>query len=188
MANSGAHDETFMLPRHSGPAPSAPGPPPPPMAPAAPPAPAAPAAPGRRLTFEEVRKLVNENNKSQNFSNEAIICLIWKESGFKPDTRNPRSTATGLMQMTNGAVEDVNRNSPGRFSHEEMTDPAKNIQTGTLYLDIRVSRAGSSQVGMDRFGTGAGYSKNILECETCLKQQIASKNPKFEGCLHKFNL
>jgi hypothetical protein len=33
-------------------------------------------------TFEEIKKLVQANNKSKELSNESIICLIWKESGF----------------------------------------------------------------------------------------------------------
>src|SRR5207249_635405 len=95
------------------------------------------------LSYADVRKLVDGNNKST-LSTDLLVCLIWKESGFDPQDRNRRSSATGLMQMTNGAVQDVNRNTPKgvHFEHSEMTDPAKNIQCGTYYLQMRIDRAG----------------------------------------------
>ena len=47
-----------------------------------------------------------------------------------------------------------------------MSDAAKNIQCGTYYLDIAKNKLG----GVDSsFGTGPGYSKSIVVCEKCLK-------------------
>jgi hypothetical protein len=123
---------------------------------------------GALMTYDEMRTLVVANNKSTEFSNDFVICLIWKESGFDPLVRNASSTATGLMQMTKGAVEMVNSCTPSgiHFEHSEMGDAAKNIQCGTRYLDIAKNRMG----GIDKsFGTGAGYSKSIVVCEKCLK-------------------
>jgi hypothetical protein len=90
------------------------------------------------MTYEEIVKLVAENNQSKEFSNEFVTCLIWKETSFEPSEKNSKSSATGLMQMTKGAVEMVNRCSPKgvHFEHGEMTDAVKNVQCGTLYLDI----------------------------------------------------
>jgi membrane-bound lytic murein transglycosylase MltF len=120
------------------------------------------------LTYDEVAALVKENNKSQQFSDEFVICLTWKESGFRPWIISRTTSATGLMQMTKGAVEMVNKCAPRgiHFTHDDMTDAAKCIQCGTCYLDI----AEEKLAGVDKsFGTGLGYSKNIRACEVSLK-------------------
>jgi soluble lytic murein transglycosylase-like protein len=124
------------------------------------------------MTYDEVKTLVAENNMSTEFSNDFVTCLIWKESGFDPSVRNSGSTATGLMQMTKGAVDMVNKCTPPgiHFEHSDMTDGAKNIQCGTRYLDI----AKKKMAGIDKsFGTGKGYSKSIFACEKCLKNDAA---------------
>jgi membrane-bound lytic murein transglycosylase MltF len=134
------------------------------------------------MTYDEIKKLVSENNMSKDFSDEFVICLIWKESGFDPLIMNSESSATGLMQMTKGAVDMVNKCTPKgvHFEHEDMTDTAKNIQCGTMYLDIAKNRMG----GVDKsFGTGQGYSKSIVACEICLKGD--SEHPV--AALHKIH-
>ena len=133
-------------------------------------------------TFDEIRELVANNNKSAEFSDEFVICLIWKESGFDPDAKNSKSSATGLMQMTKAAVIMVNKNTPKgvHFEHPEMTDPGKNIQCGTYYLDIAKKKLG----GVDKsYGTGPGYSKSIIACENCLK----NGDEHTMVCLHKIH-
>jgi len=120
------------------------------------------------MTYEEIVKLVSANNQSKEFSNEFVTCLIWKETSFEPSEKNSKSTATGLMQMTKGAVDMVNKCSPKgvHFEHADMTDPVKNVQCGTLYLDIAKNKLG----GVDAsYGTGPGYSRNIVTCEAGLK-------------------
>ena len=120
------------------------------------------------MTLEEITQLVAANNQSTLFSNEFVTCLIWKESSFDPTQVAGTSTATGLMQMTKGAVEMVNECSPEgvHFTHAEMSDAAKCIQCGTRYLDIAKTKLG----GIDSsYGTGPGYSKSIVACETCMK-------------------
>jgi membrane-bound lytic murein transglycosylase MltF len=119
------------------------------------------------VTFDEVKKLVKTNNNSKIFSDEFVICLIWKESGFDPANKNSKSSATGLMQLTKPAVDLVNKNTPKgtHFDHSDMTDATKNIQCGTLYLDLAKTKLS----GVDKsYGTGPGYSKNIETCEACL--------------------
>jgi soluble lytic murein transglycosylase-like protein len=170
----------------SPPTPSSPSQPPPPSKPQPAPAPAAAKASNPTLSFDQVKQHVETNNKSTKVSNELVICLIWRESSFNPSAQSAGSTATGLMQITKGAVEEVNNNtSKGvHFEHNEMTDPAKNIQCGTYYLDLRIKKAKDDTArGVDGFGTGRGYSKNILECEKCLKSEPKNKN----DCLFKIH-
>ncbi len=134
------------------------------------------------LTFAQVQSHITSNNNAP-VSTELLLCLIWKESGFDPKLKNPSSSATGLMQVTRPAVDDVNRNTPKgvHFKHSEMTDPAKNIACGTRYLKLRIDREGGDvKKGMEGFGTGSGYADNILTCETCLQGKPSDPNT----CLH----
>lgn len=120
------------------------------------------------MKFDDMKQLVHENNRSKEFSDEYVICLIWKETSFSAAAKNGKTSATGLMQLTKGAVEMVNRCTPAdvHFEHADMTDPVKNIQCGTYYLDIAKNKLGGVDMS---YGTGPGYSKSILACEISLK-------------------
>lgn len=136
---------------------------------------------GSGLTAPQVTALIASNNKSS-ASTELLLCLIWKESGFDPAVKNSSSSATGLMQMTKGAVTQVNKSTPKgvHFEHSEMTDSAKNIECGTYYVKIRTEWAGGDlKKGLEGFGTGAGYADKILTCESCVKATPA----KTDDCL-----
>ena len=137
------------------------------------------------LTYDQVKALVEANNKAS-VSTELLLCLIWKESGFNPSVKNASSSATGLMQMTKGAVDEANKNTPKgvHYEHSEMTDPATNIQCGTYYLAIRIKWAkGNLKGGLEGFGTGSGYADKILACETCLTK----KPDDAMTCLHQIH-
>ena len=43
----------------------------------------------KQLSFEEAKKLVEQNNKS-GLSNELILCIMWQESGHDPNARHAR--------------------------------------------------------------------------------------------------
>lgn len=134
------------------------------------------------MTYQEIQKLVQGNNRSKIFSDDFVICLIWKESGFDPDAAATTTSATGLMQIETGAVTMTNANTPKgiHFEHSDMTDPAKNIQCGTYYLDIAQTKLNGIDTG---YGTGKGYSNDIFQCEKCIKHE--KKN--FMNCLHKIH-
>ncbi|MBE8989327.1 lytic transglycosylase domain-containing protein [Nostoc sp. LEGE 12450] len=138
-----------------------------------------------RLTFDQVKTLVEQNNNTGKLrdtvqvSTELLLCQIWKESGFNPTAKNPGSTATGLMQITEGAVVDVNKNTPHgvHFEHTEMTDPQKNVACATYYLGLKIRQAKKDiKKALEHYGTGIGYADNILICESCLRG--GSTNPK----------
>lgn len=40
------------------------------------------------LIFDEIKKLVSDNNNSKEFSDAFVICLAWKESEFDPEAAN----------------------------------------------------------------------------------------------------
>lgn len=135
-------------------------------------------------TYEEIKKLVAANNKAEDINDRLFICLIWKESGFKTDVKNSASTATGLMQLTKGAVVEVNRVKKTSYDHDDMTDPDLNIEVGTTYIDILKKRNGGKlAAALDKFGTGSGYSDSIISCSLCMKGD--DSHPMV--CLHKIH-
>jgi soluble lytic murein transglycosylase-like protein len=128
--------------------------------------------------FTTIETLVKANNRSASISNELVISIIWKESGFDDASKNAQSTATGFMQMTHPAVDDVNANTPVGIHYEypDMLDGAKNIQCGTYYLDMMVKRAGGDlTAGLNHYGTGPGYADNLLTAAAALQ---AAKDPQ----------
>ena len=125
-----------------------------------------------QLTYQEMKKLVHDNNKSKQ-SDYLIIAQAYKESRFFPGrkTNSKYSSAAGLLQMTKTAVSEVNRVDKTSYKHSDMTNATKNIAAGTAYLQIRIDRAGGNVAkGLDGYGTGAGYSKSILQAEADLEK------------------
>lgn len=135
------------------------------------------------LSLAEAKQLVQENNKSKKLSNELVLCLIWKESNFCPQKKSKTSSATGLTQMTKGAVAEVNKTGGEQFSHSDMTDGGSALRSGTRYMDLRVKWAGGNvSKGLNGYGTGAGYSDNITQCEACIQGGGAE-----QSCLNKIH-
>jgi membrane-bound lytic murein transglycosylase MltF len=136
-------------------------------------------------TYAQIKVLVKNHNKSTKLSDDFIVCLIWKESGFDDAVKNSQSSATGLMQMTKAAVTDVNKVTPKgvHYTHADMTDPAKNIECGTYYLDLRIKWAKDVTKGVEGFGTGKGYATKIFTCEGCMKGGKSSA----QSCLDKIH-
>lgn len=135
------------------------------------------------LTFDEVKKLVTANNLATGIEDRLLICLIWKESGFDPAVQNSGSSAAGLMQMTKGAVAEVNRVRKTTYTHADMTDAASNIKAGSTYIDILMKRNGKDIAkALNKFGTGPGYSSSIIKCSSCMSDM---DHPWV--CLHKIH-
>jgi soluble lytic murein transglycosylase-like protein len=118
----------------------------------------------RPLTYSETRSLVAEHNRSGQ-DDEVVIAVAWKESSFDPNAKAKTSSATGLMMMTKAAAKDVGAD------HSKMKDPIANMRAGTEYLKLRIRWVGGDlSKGLDGYGTGPGYSENILEAARMLKE------------------
>jgi RHS repeat-associated protein len=135
------------------------------------------------LSYPTIAGLVGKNNRSGQ-SNELIICIIYKESSFDPDAQNPNSSAHGLMGVENGAAKDLG------VDPATLSDPAINIQVGTTYLRRRINwrrpfgGGGNVASGLSKYGPGPRYSRSILKCEECLKQNTNENcDVKTEKCL-----
>jgi hypothetical protein len=134
------------------------------------------------LSYDQVRAKVASNNKAlPAFSNEVIVCQIWKESSFDEIAQN--GAHLGLMQVSSQAVDYVNANTPPgvHFNYPaDLLDADKNIQCGTYYLSIWMAKNSTSVADtLNAFGTGPGYADNILQCQQCLVSGSAS-----QGCLN----
>ena len=124
------------------------------------------------LTYDKVKTLVAENSKSAGLSDQCVIAVCWKESSFDPSAKSPTSTAKGLMQMTNPAVDTVNRITPTgiHFEYADMLDAAKAIQCGTYYVQWCYEQVGSDESkGLDRYAGVPGYATNVIAAEACLR-------------------
>lgn len=70
------------------------------------------------------------------------------------------------MQITKSAAKDAG------YSHSLMTDPATNIMAGSKYIKLRLKWSkGDIEKALNGYGTGDGYSVNILRAEKCLKSK-----------------
>lgn len=135
---------------------------------------AAPPKPGKPLTYEQVKELVRENNRSK-LPDEMITAIIFKESSFIPDARN-KSGASGLMQMQSDAWTDVHKKVLGQQNVPEFAqhvfDPAINVQRGSAYLQWWIDRSGGD-VAKGLFGYGSRkpeYVPDVLAAADALKQ------------------
>jgi membrane-bound lytic murein transglycosylase MltF len=143
------------------------------------------------LSYPDIKKLVAENNRS-GVADEVIIAQSWKESSFDPDATNPDSSARGLLQVTKGAAKDVGAN------HDDLFDPALNINAGTDYLQNRLDLVRKRRQDLTGEESrirralelyksggpeGAGYGDNILAAAECLKGR--KNNP--QKCLQRIH-
>jgi membrane-bound lytic murein transglycosylase MltF len=137
------------------------------------------------LTYDQVHALVTANNQSTTFSTELLVCQIWKESSFNPNAVN--GSHRGLMQISPAAVQYVNANTPHgvHFTHDEMFDPARNIQCGTWYLRKRQEHEHTDvRTTLNNFCMGAGYADNILTCAACLQVHTGTPQPCLNAIHH----
>jgi hypothetical protein len=123
------------------------------------------------LTLDQIKPIVSANKKSAAFTDECIIAVCWKESSFDPTVQSGMSTAKGLMQMTNPAVDTVNNITPSgvHFEYDDMKDPAKAIQCGTYYLQWCSGQSGGDAAkALDKYAGVTGYSIDVINSENCL--------------------
>lgn len=138
------------------------------------------------LTFDNVKRLVQKNKKSTAFTDECVISVCWKESSFDPSMKASTTTAKGLMQMTNPAVDTVNNNTPQgvHFEYSDMFDPPKAIQCGTYYLQIMSNQAGGDEKqALIKYGGVPDYADDVMQSENCL---LTGDNPPMD-CLRKIH-
>jgi len=135
------------------------------------------------FSFVSITTLIAAENLS-GLGDELVTCIAYKESEFNPSAKNSTSSASGLMQLTKGAVKTVY---PGLSNAEvdalfesggKIFDAAYNIRTASAYLAIRVNWAsGNVRNALAGYGTGPKYADKILECEEGLKGLTEGEDP-----------
>jgi hypothetical protein len=138
---------------------------------------------GKPIPCSDMTALIDKNNQS-GLDPEIIKCIAFRESGFNPLALNKHSSATGLMQMTDGATTEAG----GEPSM--MANAGVNIYYGSKYVGMRVRRAHGNLIkGLDGYGTGPGYGDAIKNCADCLKKNHSgpkgANNPCDKDCLNK---
>lgn len=99
-----------------------------------------------------------------------ILALIDMESGGDPNDVNPRSHATGLMQVTKVVLRDYNKRHGKSYTLEDLKDPELNIKIGAELLRrismayqkhnaLQPSWGNTAYVGLVVLGWNAGYSR-----------------------------
>jgi soluble lytic murein transglycosylase-like protein len=125
-------------------------------------------------TFDPILK---EAAALYNIPYARLKAIVAVESGFNPDAKNPGSSATGLMQLTRAAADQV------RADHANMRDPRANIMAGAAYMawirrhyftDIDLATqsyyAGAGAVTRDR-SKGVAYLQRVLQYEYSIRQK-----------------
>jgi hypothetical protein len=139
------------------------------------------------LTFDQVKSLVASNKHSAAFTDECVIAVCWKESSFNPSAQASGSTAKGLMQMTNPAVDTVNNITPAgvHFDYTDMLDASKAIQCGTYYLQWCSDQSGGDEAkALNKYAGVSGYADDVMSAEACL---LSGGNPMTcLGAIHSF--
>jgi RHS repeat-associated protein len=121
-----------------------------------------------RLSYDQIAAIVAANNRSGQ-SNELIICMAYKESSFDTDASLPgNQSARGLLGVTDPAARDEG------VDYDNLGDPATNISTGSDYLNKRIRRRHRNvAAGLAGYGTGRRYANSLLNCEKCLREELA---------------
>ncbi|CAI3952749.1 unnamed protein product [Commensalibacter communis] len=142
--------------------------------------------------LQEIRKLVEVNNKSKQ-STEMVICQIYKESSFNKNATNSKTSARGLMQLLIFPIQQIFQNryeknlghpiwdakelkkvhKQGKAFHDsaQIFDEATNIQYGTEYLQYCIDLKGSISAGYQKYRGPEefDYYSKIQACAVKLK-------------------
>lgn len=88
------------------------------------------------LTSNQYSEAFNAAGAKYGIDPKILDQIAKVESNYNPNARNPGSTASGMMQMTDAAWKDVQGDPTKRF------DPAANIDGGARYLAMQRDRFG----------------------------------------------
>lgn len=114
-----------------------------------------------------MKALVAANNHSGQ-SDELIIAIAYAESRFHPNAQNSRTTAGGLLGLTDGAIADLEARHEGP-THVDKYDPAQDIDAGSRYLALRIQRAdGNVSRALAGYGPSPAYAAKVINAANAL--------------------
>lgn len=97
-------------------------------------------------------EFINEASRLYDIDSSLIKAVINTESSFKMLKAN-KAGAIGLMQVTSGALSDVNRKFGTNYN---ITNPKDNIMAGTGYLRMMLDKFGNENLALAAYNAGAG--------------------------------
>jgi soluble lytic murein transglycosylase-like protein len=81
----------------------------------------------------------------------------------------------GLLQLTQGALVDVNQNFPLAISWDDLLDPSKNIYAGTAFLSLQRRRVGGDlDLASEAYNAGAAAVQKNPNVDTAYLNKVLS--------------
>lgn len=105
----------------------------------------------------EVEKYAKEYNVDQNL----IYAVIKAESNFDENAVS-RKNAKGLMQLMYDTATDVANITGLKIDEDKILEPETNINLGTKYLSILISKYGNIGVALAAYNAGSGNVDNWI--------------------------
>ena len=99
----------------------------------------------------EVEKYANEYNLDKNL----IYAIIKAESNFN-ETAVSRKNAKGLMQLMYDTALDIAKTINIEIDEEKILEPDTNINIGTKYISILISKYQNVEVALAAYNAGSG--------------------------------
>ena len=99
-----------------------------------------------------------------------VASVIEVESGGNPDARNPKSTATGLMQVIYSTAQEMG------VDPSLLTDPDWNLYAGCKYLRQQIDKYGGTFQGVYAYYSGSYPSATHPEGKDYAEKVLALYN------------
>ncbi len=107
-----------------------------------------------------------------NIEQNIILGIIAQESGGDPNALGTIGER-GLMQLTKGALHDVNQYYNQNFTFDDMWIPIRNIKTGTYYLAWLKDRFnGNINLAIQAYNAGIGNVRKNNETGTGYRNKV----------------
>ncbi len=113
--------------------------------------------PGATKSPADIKQIIANEAMKRGINPSTALAIAKTESNFNPSARNSDSSATGPMQMTKAAANQVG------YSHGDMLNPASNISAGLDYLNWGKSNLQNKfgEVASDPDVQLAGYNQGV---------------------------
>lgn len=141
------------------------------------PAPRQPVA-RRALAPADYEPLIQQASQETGIPANILTGLFAQESGFRPDARNPRSTATGIGQVLDSTAANPGYGLPP-LSPEGRLDPAQAIPWSARYLAARAQGLGATDWNNPQHVERAlrAYGENTPEYARGVMQRAGLETP-----------
>lgn len=117
----------------------------------------------------DVRKALRGLTGLSLLTEDIVLSIIQQESSGRPDVVGSVGEV-GLMQLRDVAARDVGEEAAP-------TDPARNIDVGTRFLQLQVQRMGNLQDGIRAYNAGAGGARRNPSAGRTYMKQVLDRVP-----------